>query len=497
MLSSIIYVFHKFNAFLSTAAGELLKQSTELLLLVIVGYMLFTTWQNSQDRELKYLTIGFFALGVARLIEITILAQAVFESLTKIFLLDKVVILTNFLELFAIIWIANTFMHGIADPERIRKKIRFETGIIILAFFFMEILWIIKLQTLPRLSFLFNLPFAIIALAKLGFLLYPVYHRFKADIQDIYYNKAIIAFIVFSITPLLELIRHLFFGGIAPKLVIIAHPFPFLAIILFIRAIFLKVADKQIIETELEITKKKYEEMKKLTRIKDEFVSIVNHELRTPLTSIKLYISLLKNKKLGKINKKQANALQTMNKESNRLLMLINDILDIAKLEDPNAKLNLKEHDLSELIDDKAYKILTDEKQITVVNNIPQKFLVIVDGGKFKQIFVNLFSNAIKYTDEKGLIQFGAKRNKLKKTWKFWIKDNGRGMQPEALKRVFEKFYQAEDYLTRKEEGSGLGLTIVKHIVSLHAGTIEVNSKLGKGTQFTITLPLKIEEKKK
>ena len=182
-----------------------------------------------------------------------------------------------------------------------------------------------------------------------------------------------------------------------------------------------------------------------------------------------------------------------MNKESNRLLALINDILDVAKLEDKdadkNVKLNTRECDLHTLLDHQAYKTLADEKYITIVNKIPKGFNVQVDGERFQQIFVNLFSNAVKYTPEQGTICFGAVRNRIFKTWQFWIADNGRGIAPEHLKHIFDRFYQADDYLTRKEGGTGLGLTIVKHLVELHRGKIEVSSQLNKGTKFVITLP--------
>ena len=493
MLSSLIVVFHKLNAFLSTISGELLKQSVELVLLTLVGYMLFVEWRKKQDRELKYLIVGFFALAVARLIAVLFLSQAVFENFFKLFLLDKFTVLINGLEILAVIWIANTFMYGISDKDEVRKKLRLETIILILGIIFMEVLWVIRLQHLPRSGFLFNFPFAIFEGVKLIILIYPVYYRFKHKVQDVYYNKATIAFVVYSFTPLFNLIRHLFFHGVSGKLTILAHPFPFLAIVLFIRAIFLKLADKRLIETELELTKKKYEETKRLTRIKDEFVSIVNHELRTPLTSIKLYLALLRDKKLGPVTAKQNTAIETMNKESNRLLALINDILDVAKLEDKDAdkniKLNTRECDLHTLLDHQAYKTLADEKHITIVNKIPKGFKVSIDGERFQQIFVNLFSNAVKYTPEQGTICFGATRNRIFKTWQFWIADNGRGIAPEHLKHIFDRFYQADDYLTRKEGGTGLGLTIVKHLVELHRGKIEVSSQLNKGTKFVITIP--------
>ncbi len=499
MLSSLIVVFHKLNAFLSTISGELLKQSVELVLLTIVGYMLFVEWRKKRDRELKYLIAGFFALALARLITVLFFSQAVFENFLKLFLLDKFTVLINGLEIFAIIWIANTFMYGISNKEEVRKKLRLETIILVLGVVFMEVLWIIRLQHLPRLGFLFNLPFALFEAIKLIILIYPVYYRFKHKVRDVYYNKATIAFVLYSLTPLFNLIRHVFFHGVSGKLTILAHPFPFLAILFFIRAIFLKLADKRLIETELELTKKKYEETKRLTRIKDEFVSIVNHELRTPLTSIKLYLSLLKDKKLGPLTTKQKTALETLNKESNRLLALINDILDVAKLEDKDAdkniKLNVREHDLHTLLDHRAYKTLADEKYITITNKIPKGFKVQVDGERFRQIFVNLFSNAVKYTPEYGTVSFGATRNKIFKTWQFWIADNGRGIAPEHLQHIFDRFYQADDYLTRKEDGTGLGLTIVKHLVELHQGKIEVASQLNKGTKFVITLPNSIAKK--
>ena len=220
--------------------------------------------------------------------------------------------------------------------------------------------------------------------------------------------------------------------------------------------------------------------------MKDEFVSVVSHELRTPLTSIKLYLSLMKNNKLGNVTTKQKEALNILSDEATRLSLLINDMLDLNKLESNKARLCLTKFDLNEL-NNPLYYSLAKEKKLVVKFKISKNVKVMCDPDKIKQVFVNLMSNAIKFTD-KGSIKIDVMVSS--KEWKLIVKDSGHGIPEKHLPKLFEKFYQVGDYMTRKNKGTGLGLSIVKRIVNMHNGKIVVNSKEGKGTTFVLTFPI-------
>lgn len=113
--------------------------------------------------------------------------------------------------------------------------------------------------------------------------------------------------------------------------------------------------------------------------------------------------------------------------------------------------------------------------------------MITVDPDKFKQVFINLFSNAVKYTNSGGSVYLDAKKGKT--AWEFIVRDTGIGIRKEDGNKIFDKFYQVEDYMTRKEGGTGLGLPIVKRIVELHGGNIVVQSKSGKGSTFIVRMP--------
>ena len=193
----------------------------------------------------------------------------------------------------------------------------------------------------------------------------------------------------------------------------------------------------------------------------------------------------MKNKKLGKNSKKQDDALNILSDETTRLGNLINDILDLNKLESNKVQLCLAKFDLNEL-KNPIYYGLAKEKKLVVKFNVIKKAKVTCDPDKIKQVYINLMSNAAKFT-EKGFIkvQMIVKSNE----WVLIVKDSGQGIAKKHLPKLFEKFYQVGDYMTRKVKGTGLGLSIVKKIVDLHKGTIEVNSKVGKGTTFILTFP--------
>ena len=264
------------------------------------------------------------------------------------------------------------------------------------------------------------------------------------------------------------------------------QPFVFVAVCLMTRVMYLRLVDKAYLRKKLMEAEKKYLHEKELGRMKDNFVSVVSHELRTPLTSIKLYIDLFLKGRMGTLNKKQREAMFVLKQESTRLAKLINDILDLSKLEAKKVTINIGRLNLYEFFKNKAFYSLAKKKKIRLVNKLSKRFEICVDPDKFRQVLTNLISNAIKYTD-KGNVVLSAKETK--KEYMIRIKDTGRGISKEDISKIFDKFYQIEHHMTRKTEGTGLGLTIANEIVKLHKGRIEVKSRLGKGSTFTVVIP--------
>ena len=287
-------------------------------------------------------------------------------------------------------------------------------------------------------------------------------------------------------TPFLFLINLLFYDGNSQRLFLASHPFPLLAVLLFTRVTYLRLVDKAFLKKKLKISEQKYEHEKELNKMKDKFVSVVSHELRTPLTSLNLYSSLLKEGKFGELTEKQKESVSIINSESKRLTNLVNDILDLSRLESKKIELKLGEFDLSDFCRNSPFCIMAEKKDIKLIHDVPIKFkMKNVDPEKMKQVIINLVSNALKFT-EKGVIRVSAKEDSEK--YQIDIIDTGRGIPKQEQEKIFDKFYQVEHYLDR-EQGFGLGLSIVKEIVKAHKGEIKVSSELGKGSTFSVIIP--------
>ena len=233
--------------------------------------------------------------------------------------------------------------------------------------------------------------------------------------------------------------------------------------------------------------------IKEIEEMKNGFISIVSHELRTPLTSILGYTTLFANKKLGPLTPKQERAIDVMNKESNTLHVLINDLLDLSKLETGKVKLKNTPTVLVECIENSPALHLIQKKKITLKIGKPKKKLIMnIDKGKITQVFTNLLSNAAKFTPENGKIDI--RIQKRKSSIKVNIRDTGIGIAKKHIPQLFNKFYQVESHLRRNIGGTGLGLSIVKEIIDLYSGSITVTSKLKKGTTISFTLPYEEQE---
>jgi len=233
-------------------------------------------------------------------------------------------------------------------------------------------------------------------------------------------------------------------------------------------------------------------ELKRIDKLKDEFLSMVSHELRTPLTSIKAYTETL----LYMVDDNDVEAerefLNIINEESERLARLINDVLDLSKIEAGKMTFIIKEEEIDEVIQ-KAVKNMQGfarEKKINLKADLSvgsQK--VMIDKDRTLQVLANLINNAIKFTPEDGTVTVLTKKE-FEGFVEITVKDTGVGIREDELDKIFEKFKQSEDILTRQAGGTGLGLPICKNIIEYYGGKIWVESDYGKGSEFKFTIPI-------
>jgi two-component system phosphate regulon sensor histidine kinase PhoR len=236
--------------------------------------------------------------------------------------------------------------------------------------------------------------------------------------------------------------------------------------------------------TAIDITK-----ISQLENIQSDFLADISHEIKTPLAAI-LGASEILNQTTRKLTQEETKDFQSMIvSESSRLQRLIHELTDLSKIGDQGFQTLLKSKvSLSDIFDEveAIYQIQLKEKELKFIHDIPKKINVFVDRDKFFRIFSNLLSNAIRYT-EKGNITITTEIKKQNLI--LYFSDSGQGIEPQNLDRIFDRFYRTDAARTRVGGGTGLGLAITRAIVQAHQGTIEVTSKLGKGTTFTITIP--------
>ncbi|MCI0606462.1 response regulator [bacterium] len=235
------------------------------------------------------------------------------------------------------------------------------------------------------------------------------------------------------------------------------------------------------------------EELKELDRVKSDLLANVSHELRTPLTSIKGYTEYILEGKLGGVTQKQQKGLLVVQKNLDRLSKLINALLDYSLMDAEKMVLVVKPFNLKLLSKQVVVNLGSElEKrnlhfQIEIPDDLP---LVVGDKEKIYQVLENLTINAIKFTENGGRITMRANtfNQDGKVSVRIYVSDTGVGIPQQALPRIFDRFYQVDATSKRKYGGMGLGLAIARSIIEAHRGTISVNSELGKGTTFTVTL---------
>lgn len=223
-----------------------------------------------------------------------------------------------------------------------------------------------------------------------------------------------------------------------------------------------------------------------LERMKEEFLSMVSHDLRTPLTSVRAALSILQTGMHGQLNEDGVETLEDAEVNVDRLIKLINDLLDMEKLELGKLKLDVEPVCADSIFaaSISAVASYAKQQQISLERECPPDLLIAVDRDRMVQVIVNLLSNAIKFTPAGGqvLLSAGAVAERVR----LEVRDSGRGISPELCEKIFDRFEQAQDSDARR--GSGLGLSICKAIVEAHGGVIGVTSKIDEGSCFWIEL---------
>lgn len=231
------------------------------------------------------------------------------------------------------------------------------------------------------------------------------------------------------------------------------------------------------------------DKLRRLDQMKSNFVSVASHELRTPLTSMIASLSLLNSSGEVGMSESQRSLVRILYRNSKRLLDLVNDILDLSRLESETITLRTRSVRVGSMLQHvyDSMNQAAEAKSVQVEIHVSDCLDFVLDEEKFEQVLLNLLSNAIKFTPEEGRIVISAE--KAESGLQIWVADTGTGIPDEDKERIFDKFYQVEDAQSRTSQGTGLGLAICRKLVELHNGRIWVESELGKGSTFVIFVP--------
>jgi signal transduction histidine kinase len=227
-----------------------------------------------------------------------------------------------------------------------------------------------------------------------------------------------------------------------------------------------------------------------LSEMKEEFLALTTHDLRSPLTVISGVISFFTSGRLGELSPEQKNMVSMMERNTQNLIELVNDLLDASKLESGTIRLEIASTDLRGVLNElrETMEPLAKEKGIELVVTLPADLpSVEADRVKLRRIILNLLSNALKFTPKGGRVEVRAESQD--NLVHISVSDTGVGIAPEDVARLFDKYEQARSRATRGEKGTGLGLYITRQLVELHGSEIKVRSEVGKGSTFSFTLP--------
>lgn len=272
--------------------------------------------------------------------------------------------------------------------------------------------------------------------------------------------------------------------------------FEFIAYMTLVGAVFWNqnVALKQLADelrrrnTEIE---RKNVQLEQASQMKSKFLATMSHELRTPLNAVIGFSEVLDARMFGEMNEKQSEYIKDIHEAGHHLLALINDILDLSKIEAGRMALKQAEFDLPQMLE--STTLLIQERAakhgLNLKLDIDERLGGIVgDERKLKQVLINLLTNAVKFTPDGGHIEL--KAAPAGNAVEIAVKDTGVGIAPEEQATIFEEFHQATTNDGRNQEGLGLGLALSKRFVEMHGGTIRVRSQPEQGSTFTFTLPL-------
>ena len=232
------------------------------------------------------------------------------------------------------------------------------------------------------------------------------------------------------------------------------------------------------------------EKLKSLDELKTQFFANINHELRTPLTLMLAPLKSIQDGRMGKITSTLQDTLDTVQRNGYKLLKLINNLLDLTKFEGGKMRLKIKPTNMSDFINDllQSVKALADHKEILLYfQHPPHDVELSVDPDQLERVVLNLLSNALKFTPEKGKITLYLEDKEH--TVSFAVEDSGIGIPPDMLDSIFDRFSQVDGSASRSQQGTGIGLSLVREIVLLHGGTIRAESQMGKGARFIVDMP--------
>ncbi len=252
----------------------------------------------------------------------------------------------------------------------------------------------------------------------------------------------------------------------------------------------LELVNGQLEETNRELNEANAK-LRELAEMKEEFLALTTHDLRSPLTVISGVISFFTSGRLGELSPEQQNMVAMMERNTQSLIELVNDLLDASKLESGTMRLDVSSTDLQILVKElrEAMEPLAREKEIALEDNLPGNLPPLnADRAKLRRILVNLLSNALKFTPKGGRVEVRAKQQDGAAL--ICVIDTGVGIPPEDIEHLFDKYAQARSRATRSEKGTGLGLYITRQLVELHGGKISAQSEVGRGSTFSFTIPV-------
>ncbi|MFD3156970.1 sensor histidine kinase [Haloimpatiens sp. FM7330] len=251
--------------------------------------------------------------------------------------------------------------------------------------------------------------------------------------------------------------------------------------------------DITLLEEKVESNEKLLQDAYELDKLKTEFIANISHELRTPINIIFSSIQLLEiNHSKNTRNEKCGEYLKVMKQNSYRLIKLVNNLIDMSKIEAGFLELNLHNYNIIEVVENITLSMVPYAEQKGIQVEFDTEFeekVIACDSEKMERIILNLLSNAVKFTENGGKVEVNI--HEKEDNIFIDVKDNGRGISKNMHKSIFNRFTQLSDIFVRDNEGSGIGLSLVKSFVEMQGGKIELQSEINKGTKFTIILPLK------